>query len=66
MIKPLAREIQNLKYEVNYVYFDEREGVYCLVQENIILSFFIYFQSQRARVLRFETLLVNFAKFVFT
>ena len=35
MIKPLAREIQNLKYEVNYVYFDEREGVYCLVQENI-------------------------------
>lgn len=35
MIKPLAREIQNLKYELNYVYFDEREGVYCLVQENI-------------------------------
>lgn len=35
IIKPLVSEIQNLKYEINYVYFDEREGVYCLVQENI-------------------------------
>ena len=35
IIKPLAIEIQNLKYEVNYVYFDELESVHYLVQKNI-------------------------------
>ena len=33
MIKPIAKEIQNLKYEINYVYFDDRDGVYYLVQD---------------------------------